>query len=153
MTTVPTDSYANRPLARLFIKPYIRFAPVIFIAASCFIFGVAIVLNQKSPVRTDKSCQNQNDPVFWETLGQVLLRVLLVVCILRAYEEPVHERVLKPIFYSAVGLAVFFDILALVLYSTVCGGNGWLANLLLQWGGSVAAVLAAFMLATYKDGP
>ncbi|KAI1636877.1 hypothetical protein F4809DRAFT_662010 [Biscogniauxia mediterranea] len=140
----------SRPLARLLSQQTLWALSVVAIAISSVLLGYAVAMNIKSPVARAPGCDNKNDPAFWQELGQILLRVLLVVCLLVAVLRDREDKVKvsgRPIFYAATAVSIASEILALVLYGVICGSDGWLAMLLLQWAASVGAAAAAAQLA------
>ncbi|KAI1503442.1 hypothetical protein F5X99DRAFT_425645 [Biscogniauxia marginata] len=148
-------SFRERPLARILSQQTLWALSISAIATSSVLLGFAVAMNLKVPVQRPGSdpndgCDNKNDPAFWQGLGQVLLRVLLVICLLVSVLRDREDKIKvdgKFIFYIAIAVGIVSEILALVLYGVICGSGGWLAMLLLQWAASVAAAAAAAQLA------
>ncbi|KAI5917327.1 hypothetical protein F4810DRAFT_716550 [Camillea tinctor] len=142
-------AFRERPLGRMLSQQTLWALVVVAIAISSVLLGYAVALNIKSPFQRS-SCDNRNDPAFWQGLGQILLRVLLVICLFVAVLRDREEKIKvngRLIFYVAIAVSVVSEILALVLYGVICGSDGWLAMLLLQWAAGVGAVAAAAQLA------
>jgi hypothetical protein len=117
---------------------------IFLISASNVLLGFSVAVNLKNPVVRLDSCDNRSDPSFWALLAETPLRLLLVLCLLVPVLRNRHQPMLRinsyPIFYLMVGISFASEVVALVLYATLCGNGGWLANLLLGW---VAALTAA----------
>ncbi|KAI1265508.1 hypothetical protein F5Y18DRAFT_53774 [Xylariaceae sp. FL1019] len=173
MPSIPPTVLARLPSApfqTLVRKQNIWAIFILLTSASGVLLGFAVALNLKNPVsRSNTTCDNRSDPVFWQTLGQTILRVLLVVCLLvpvlkdkrsiakRAAEddgphasgnaEPMLGIGSYVIFYACAGVSIASEVLALVLYATLCGNGGWLADLLLAWAASITAAAVAAQIA------
>ncbi|KAI0144401.1 hypothetical protein GGR57DRAFT_333956 [Xylariaceae sp. FL1272] len=160
----------SAPLHTLVRKQNIWAFFILLTSASGVLLGFGVALNLKNPVaRPNSTCDNRSDPIFWQILGQTVLRVLLVVCISvpvlkdrkstakRAAEdegphapgngEPMLRIGSYVIFYACVGVSIVSELLALVLYATLCGNGGWLADLLLGWAASITAAAVAAQIA------
>jgi hypothetical protein len=124
-------------------------------SASSVLLGFSVAVSLKTPVTRPDSCDNRSDPEFWELLGQTILRILLVLClllpVLRDGREVEGLRVLRIssywIYYLAIWISFASELVALVFYATLCGNGGWLAGLLLGWVVTLAAAGAAAQLA------
>ncbi|KAI3324095.1 hypothetical protein HD806DRAFT_543509 [Xylariaceae sp. AK1471] len=128
---------------------------IFFISVSSVLLGFSVAVSLKSPIVRPNGCDNRSDPAFWELLGQTLLRLLLVLClfvpVLRDRRNVEGLRTLRInsylIYYLTIGVSFASELAALVLYATLCGNDGWLAELLLGWVGALTAAGAAAQLA------
>ncbi|KAI1256640.1 hypothetical protein MGN70_001765 [Eutypa lata] len=134
------------------VSIYVFLASLIIIVISTAFLGLSASRANRNPVRGEGSrCDNSDDPVFWQGLAQMLLRISLVaglsVLAIRERYNNIQSRIRYVGFFVLVAASVINGVLGMTAYAIFCTNGGWLTSLILGWMSDFTATCAALELA------